>query len=104
MLFCIVNSFTTEGNQDGFTGNTNNIVRFAKYNEWVGEFDVFSIADLKNMITQETVEQFEVENVHSTGTSQLIIVDYATGRIQVAFTGSEGPVDNPVFVDVGSYN
>ncbi len=101
---CIVNSFTTAGNQDGFTGNTNNIVRFAKYNEWVGQFDVFSIADLKNMITQETVEQFEVENVHSTGTSQLIIVDYATGRIQVAFTGSEGPVDNPVFVDVGSYN
>ena len=56
------------------------------------------------MITQETVEQFEVENVHSTGTSQLIIVDYAAGRIQVAFTGSEGPVDNPVFVDVGGYN
>ena len=101
---CIVNSFTTAGNQDGFTGNTNNIVRFAKYNEWVGDIDVFSIADLKNMITQETVEQFEVENVHSSGTSQLIIVDYAAGRIQVAFTGSEGPVDNPVFVDVGSYN
>ena len=101
---CIVNSFTTAGNQDGFTGNTNNIVRFAKYNEWVGQFDVFTIADLKNMITQETVEQYEVENVHSTGTSQLIIVDYAAGRIQVAFTGSEGPVDNPVFVDVGSYN
>ena len=101
---CIVNSFTTAGNQDGFTGNTNNIVRFAKYNEWVGDIDVFSIADLKNMITQETVEQYEVQNVHSSGTSQLIIVDYAAGRIQVAFTGSEGPVDNPVFVDVGSYN
>ena len=101
---CIVNSFTTAGNQDGFTGNTNNIVRFAKYNEWVGQFGVFSLADLKNMITQETVEQYEVENVHSTGTSPLIVVDYDTGRIQVASTGSEGPVDNPVFVAVGSYN
>ena len=101
---CIVNSFTTAGNQDSFTNVPNNIVRFAKYNEWVRDIDVFSVADLKTMITQEIVEQYDVENVHSMGTSQLIIVDYATGRIQVAFTGSEGPVDNPVFVDVGSYN
>ena len=101
---CIVNSFTTAGNQDGFTCNINNIVRFAKYNEWVSEIGVFSVADLKNMITQETVEQYDVQNIHSTGTAQLIIVDYATGSIQVAFTGSEGPVDNPVFVEVGHYN
>ncbi len=54
------------------------------------------------MITQETVEQGDVENVHSNGTSQLIIIDYAIGSIQVAFTGSEGPFDNPVFVEVGN--
>ncbi len=101
---CIVNSFTTAGNQDSFTNVPNNIVRFAKYNEWVSENDVFSVADLKTMITQEIVEQYDVENVHSMGTSQLIIVDYATGNIQVAFTGGEGPVDNPVFVDIGYYN
>ena len=99
---CIVNSFASEGNQDGFTQYPNNIVRFAKYNEWVSDIGVFSVTDLKNMITQETVEQYEVENVHSNGTSQLIIIDYATGSIQVAFTGSEGPVDNPVFVEVGN--
>ncbi|MBP5179787.1 MAG: hypothetical protein J6127_00650 [Clostridiales bacterium] len=99
---CIVNSFASEGNQDGFTGVPSNTVRFAKYNEWVSEIGVFSVTDLKNMITQETVEQYDVENVHSNGTSQLIIIDYATGSIQVAFTGSEGPVDNPLFVEVGN--
>ncbi len=100
---CVVNSFTTQGNQDGFTGEPSNFVRFAKYNEWVSTIDVFTVKDVKDLITQETVDQFDVVNVHSSATSQLIIVDYATGSIQVAFTGEDGVQDKPVFVEVGHY-
>jgi hypothetical protein len=33
----------------------------------------------------------------------MILVDYHTGNVQVAFTGVEGVVDHPVFVDIGNY-
>ena len=100
---CVVNSFTTQGNQDGFTGEPSNFVRFAKYNEWVNTIDVFTVKDVKEMITQESVDQYDVVNVHSSATSQLIIVDYAMGSIQVAFTGEDGVQDDPVFIEVGHY-
>lgn len=97
---CIVNSFTSEGNQDGFTGRDSNVIRFAKYNEWVLETDQFSVADVKDMITQETVDQYAVQNVHSNGSAQLIIIDYATGSVQVAFSGPDGVEDKPDFIEV----
>ncbi len=97
---CVVNSFTSEGNQDGFTGSTSNIIRFVKYNEWVKAKDIFSPKDLKDLITTETVEQYEVQNVHGQGSAQLILVDYHTGSIQVAFTGPEGVIDKPDFIEV----
>ena len=33
----------------------------------------------------------------------ILLIDYATGNIQVAFTGDEGVVDKPEFLDVGNY-
>ena len=100
---CIVNSFTTAGNQDTFTGQPGNYIRFAKYNEWVNTIDVFTVKDVKDLITQETVDQFDVVTVHSRSTSQLIIIDYATGSIQVAFTGVDGTQDKPSFIEVGHF-
>lgn len=97
---CVVNSFTSAGNQDGFTGISSNIVRFAKYNEWVKAVDKFSPKDVKDLITQETVEQYTVQNVHGNGSAQLILVDYHTGSVQVAFSGPEGVVDKPDFIEV----
>ncbi|MBO4604658.1 MAG: hypothetical protein J5657_05110, partial [Clostridiales bacterium] len=100
---CIVNSFASEGNQDSFTGSASNQVRFAKFNEWVNEIGVFSVSDVKEMITCEIPGRYDVVNIHSSGSAQLIIIDYATGDIQVAFTGTEGVVDRPDFVLVGNY-
>lgn len=104
---CVVNSFASIGNLDGFCGNSFNIVRFAKYNEWVSSRDKFSVADVKNMVTQESVDQDVVSNVHPNGESaayQQILVDYNTKRVQVAFTGIEGVVDKPRFIDIGGWN
>ena len=61
------------------------------------------MADVKNMITKEQVNQYDVDTVHRLGVVQIILVDYATGNIQVAFTGEEGPVDKPDFVNAGHY-
>ncbi len=97
---CIVNSFTSKGNQDKFTGVAHNTVRFAKYNEWVKAVDKFSPKDVKDLITQETVDQYKVDNVHGNGSAQLILVDYHTGSVQVAFSGPEGVVDKPDFIEV----
>ena len=100
---CVLNSFMAEGNQDSFTGSMANMVRFEKYNEWVAAKESFSVADVKNMITQEKTNQYEVETVHRHGVVHLVLIDYATGRIQVAFTGEEGVVDKPLFLDVGNF-
>lgn len=100
---CVVNSYAAKGNQDGFAGNENNIVRWAKYNQLVSGKDKFSVTDVKNLITGEKVNQYDVVNIHSSGTVDLIIVDYETGNIQVAFTRTEGVIDKPDFIDVGTY-
>ena len=97
---CIVNSFTSKGNQDGFTGSASNIIRFAKYNEWVKSLEKFSPKDVKDLITQEVVDQYTVQNVHSNGSAQLILVDYHTGSVQVAFSSPDGVADKPDFIEV----
>lgn len=100
---CIVNSFATKGNQDGFTVEEFNITRFVKYNKWVKEKDKFSIADAKGLVAREVVDQFVVSNVHNSGNVHTVIVDYATGKIHVAFTKGDHADDIPVFWEVGTY-
>ena len=97
---CIVNSFASEGNQDGFTGSPSNVIRFFKYNKWVKEREQFSPKDVKDLITQEIVAQFDVVNCHGGGSAQLILVDYHTGTVQVAFAGEAGVTDKPDFIEV----
>lgn len=106
---CVVNAFASEGNLDLWTSGANNYVRFFKYNDWVSSTDKFTVGSLKSTLTQERVnlgsndDEAQVNNVHNTGTSQMIIVDYHTGNVQVAFTPATGPVDDPVFTDIGHF-
>jgi len=100
---CVLNSYMTAGNKDDFTGSVANLVRFSKYNDWVATEENFTVAEVKEMITQERTDQYEVENVHRQGVVHLVLIDYATGNIQVAFTGDEGVTDKPEFLDVGNY-
>ena len=105
---CVVNSFVSEGNQD-FLFQDSNAVRWNKYNEWVSSEDKFTVGELKTVLTMEKVNQgekkgeAEVVNVRNTGTAQMIIVDYHTEKVQVAFTPASGPTDDVVFTDVGYY-
>ena len=100
---CIVNSFATKGNKDSFTGVDFNLDRFEKYNKWISEKEVFSVADVKAMMAQETVDLYGVVNVHNSNTVHTVIVDYATGDINVAFTTEHCAADIPEYVKVGKY-
>lgn len=101
--FCVVNSFTTEGNQDYFTNYQNNIIRFAKYNALVMSREKFSPGTLKTAITAEDVQNSKINRIHSQNTIQIILVDYETKHIQVAFTGTDGVQNRPEFIDIGTY-
>ncbi|MCR4793280.1 MAG: hypothetical protein K5871_11055 [Lachnospiraceae bacterium] len=100
---CIVNSFATRGNQDGFTGIPSDITRFVKYNRWVREIGEFTVADMKGIMSREVVDQYEVVNVHNSGTVHTFIVDYATGNLHVAFTSGSCADDIPEYILVGNY-
>ena len=104
---CIVNTFHAKGNLEAF--RSTNIIRFNKYNTWVSSHDKFDPALLKTVLTCEQVKQgmkkgeAQVMNVRNQGTSQIIITDYSTGRVQVAFTPADGLTDDVVFTDIGHY-
>ena len=106
---CIVNSFASEGNKDFFNGYANNMVRFNKYNDWVASEDKFTMGELKTVLTQEKVNQglekgeATVDNIRNRGTVQIILIDYENNDIQVAFTSPDGPSDDVIFTDVGTY-
>ena len=105
---CMVNSFVSQDNCDLMSNSPVNSIRFSKYNEWVREFGIFDLATLKNMMTQEIVDtelygSNVIENVHRDILTQMILVDYHTGNVQVAFTGADGVTDHPVFIDIGNY-
>ena len=102
-VLCIVNSFAAKGNQDGFTGDPGNLNRFVKYNRWVNEIGLFTVAEMKGIMAHEVVDQYEVVNVHNSGTVHTVIVDYATGDIHVAFTIGGCADDIPEYVLVGNY-
>ena len=104
---CIVNSFVTKGNYDSMSGADVNTVRFARYNKLACSKESFSVAELKEAMTKEKVDTMKfgsptVQTVHRDNLTQMIIIDYNTGNVQVAFTGVEGVVDHPVFTDVGN--
>ena len=98
---CVVNAFLSEGADDSFTISGHNYIRFCKYNEWVGEKDKLSVSDIKSIVTRESTQRDSGwQNIYSYLTYHIVIYDYATGELDIAFTGPEGVVDHPVFTKV----
>ena len=52
--------------------------------------DKFTVADMKELSTNEKNDTFMVYEKHSDSVVHLIIVEYETGNVQVAFTGNDG--------------
>ena len=76
-------------------------IHLLNFSRWKNGEPVKTVSkDVKDLITQEIVDQYKVQNVHGGGSAQLILVDYHTGSVQVAFSGPEGVVDKPDFIEV----
>ncbi len=88
---------------DHFETAKDDINRFVKYNRWVNDITLFTVAEMKGIMAHEVVDQYEVVNVHNSGTVHTVIVDYATGGIHVAFTIGGCADDIPEYVLVGNY-
>ena len=98
---CVVNAFLSEGADDDLTANGGNYIRFCKYNTWTGEKEKLSVADVKSIVTRESVTRDSGwHNIYSYLTYHIVIYDYATGKLNICFTGPEGVKDHPVFTEV----
>lgn len=101
--FFVLNSFVSKDNQDSFSAGELNMVRFAKFNSWLKSKEKFSLGDVKEMLTQEKVEQDKVAVVHSKNVFHTVIIDYETGVIQAAFSSPGRVQDKPEFISIGHY-
>lgn len=101
--FFVLNSFASINNQDTFSVGESNIVRCAKFNSWLKSKGKFNLADVKEMLTQEKVDQDKVVAIHSKNVFHTVIIDYETGIIQAAFSSPEGKQDKSEFISIGHY-
>ena len=99
----VLNSFASRNNLDNFSGNESNLVRLYKLNKLFEDKQKLTVAQIKDLLTSEVVNQNNVCNIHSKNVFHTVIVDYETGDIQVAFTGPEGVLDKPEFINIGHY-
>ncbi len=99
---CAVNAYAAEGNPDGMTVSAHDITRWKKYERMFGTGEKLTVSRFKELLTSEPVDSF-TENIRSQGVVFLLIADYDTNTLQAAFTGTEGIVDTPEFVDLGRF-
>ena len=99
---CAVNAYAAEVNPEGMTVSPHDITRWKKYERMFGTDEKLTVSRFKDLLTSEPVDSF-TENIRSEGVVFLLIADYETGTLQCAFTGTEGIIDTPDFLDLGSF-
>lgn len=99
---CVVNSFAADGNSDMLSATEGNTVRWKKYaNFFCGQKNI-TTGRFKELLTSERVDD-DLENIRSTTVVHMVIADYSTKKLQAVFTGQEGVIDSPEFIDLGSW-
>lgn len=100
---CVVNSFACKENE--FGSSAHNIIRWEKFRKIVDSKEKISIDDIKSALTKEDAEKDVADGyIHSDSLFHLVIIDYASGKMQAVFTGTDGVKNNPEFIDIGKYN
>lgn len=101
----VVNGYMLEGNRDTITNFLHNAIRFKRMNEWFAGDEKFSLGEYKERITSEEDSDdndFDVIG-NNNGAFHLLLVDYATGTMQVSFAVEEPDKSAPVFYDIGGF-
>ncbi|SHM93074.1 C45 family autoproteolytic acyltransferase/hydolase [Ruminococcus flavefaciens] len=99
---CSVNSFSADGNTDKITYNESNLIRWNKYNRlFCGQKDM-TLERFKELMTCEKIND-KLVNIRGEGLVHMVIADYSTNTLQAILTGTEGVIDSPEFIDLGSW-
>ncbi|WP_297957337.1 C45 family autoproteolytic acyltransferase/hydolase [uncultured Ruminococcus sp.] len=99
---CAVNAFASDGNSDFFTGSKDNTIRWNRYNELFCGQKGLTLDRFKELMTCEKSSD-KLILIRSEGLVHMVIADYSTGTLQAVFTGTEGVIDSPEFIDLGSW-
>ena len=99
---CVVNSFASNGNADQLSVTADNLIRWKKYAEFYCGQKNMTIDRFKELLTSEKISE-ELINIRSTQVVHMVIADYSAKKLQAVFTGHEGVVDDPEFIDLGSW-
>lgn len=105
---CIVNSFASKGNADQLTVQSENFIRWKKYNSIFCNEKNVSLTRFKELLTHEQVKESNGDdttlvNFRTVQMVHLVLVDYDTRTIQAIFTGTEGVTDEPEFISIGTF-
>ena len=100
---CAVNSFAAQGQYDAMTTTRSNVVRWVKYDRlFAEEKEPISLARFKALMTAEKTDS-AYHDIRSNGLVFLVIVDYDSHTLQTAFTGKDGIVDKPGFLEISEF-
>ena len=99
---CAVNAFAADGNSDRFTGSKDNTIRWNRYNELFCGQKGLTLDRFKELMTCEKSND-KLILIRSEGLVHMVIADYSTETLQAVFTGTEGVIDSPEFIDLGSW-
>lgn len=99
---CAVNSFAADGNADGITENTGNLIRWNRYNDLFCGESALSPARMRQLLTCEKTDN-NLTRIRSGGLVHLAVADYSTCTLCAVLTGKDGVDDSPVFIDLGSW-
>lgn len=99
---CVVNSFAAKGNADLLTYHSGNIIRWNRYHDLFSGQRGLTLSDFKERMTAEQTDN-ELVRIRSDSVVHMVIADYETHSLQAILTGTDGLADNPVFIDLGSW-
>jgi hypothetical protein len=99
---CVVNSFAAEGNTDKLAHNEGNIIRWKRYNSLFCGQKNMTVDRFKELMTCEKISE-RLVNIRGDGLVHMVIADYSTNTLQAILTGTEGVIDTPEFIDLGSW-
>jgi hypothetical protein len=99
---CAVNSFAAKGNSDQILHMKSNMIRWNRYNELFCGEKQLTVDRLKELMTCERIDN-DLARIRSEGLVHIVIADYSTERLQAVLTGTDGIVQTPEFIDLGSW-
>lgn len=100
---CTANSVLTKDNNPSISRY--DILKLNRYSRLAAEAGKLNATKLKNILTCENAEEYPQNSyIYSHDVIMMMVTDYSDHRMQVMFTGRDGPVNHPEFIDIGTFD